>query len=170
MMEIWKDVPNYEGLYQVSNFGRTKRLFKNGRENILHGRMDKDGYIEVILSKGQKKKFVRLHRLVAEVFVPNPENKPQVNHKDRAKHNNAESNLEWVTASENTTHTFVTGRKVYKRPIAQYTKGMEFVALWDSITEASKALNINRNNICTCCHGSLPSAGGYVWRYQEVVI
>lgn len=169
MTEIWKDVPGYEGIYHVSNLGRVRRTFKNGRSNILRGKKDKDGYIEVILSNG-KKKYVRLHRLVAEVFVPNPENKPQVNHKDRTKHNNVESNLEWATASENTVHAFVTGRNVHKRPIVQYTKNMEIVALWDSIAEASKTLNINNNNICTCCRGSLPSAGGYVWRYQGVNI
>lgn len=167
MTEVWKDICGYEGTYQVSNFGRVKRLFRNGKENILSGKKDKDGYIEVILSSNQKKKYYRLHRLVADAFVPNVESKPQINHKDRNKQNNSANNLEWVTGSENILHTFATGRKVRRRPIVQYTRDMTLVSFWDSIREAGKALKIAENNITSCCSGKLPTAGGFIWRYKE---
>lgn len=170
MTEVWRDVPGYVGLYKVSNQGRVKRCFGNGKENFLTGKKDKDGYTEVILSKNQRKKYFRLHRLVAEAFVPNPESKPQVNHKDRNKQNNSVTNLEWVTASENAKHCFLTGRKIHKRAVIQYTRDMVLVSLWDSIKEASKSLNINEHNISYCCAGGLKTAGGFVWRYKEVDI
>jgi hypothetical protein len=168
--EIWKDVHGYEGMYKVSNLGRLKRIFKSGKENFLKGKLDKDGYVCVILSRSQSKKHYRLHRLVAETFVPNLENKPQVNHKDRNKQNCEASNLEWVSGSENVVHAYSTGRKVYKRPIVQYTKSMDIVSLWDSIREAGRVLKISEHNINSCCNGKLSTAGGYVWRYREVDI
>lgn len=169
-MEFWKDIPGYEGLYQVSNYGRVKRYFKNGKENFLVGKKDKDGYTWVILSKNQRKKYIHVHRLVADAFVPNTEDKPQVNHKDRNKQNNSANNLEWVTCSENMLHTFATGRKIHRRPIVQYTRNMEFVSLWDSIREAGQALKIAESNINACCHNRFPTAGGYIWRYREVEV
>lgn len=169
MSEVWKDVPGYEGLYQVSNLGRLKRTFRNGKENILIGKKDKYGYTAVILSKNQRKKHCLLHRLVAGVFVLNPENKPEVNHKDRNKRNNVADNLEWATGSENVKHAFATGRKIHKRPIVQYTRNMDVVSCWDSIREAGQTLNISEKNIVSCCNGRLLSAGGYVWRYKEVM-
>lgn len=168
MTEIWKDIPGYEGLYQVSDYGRVKRSFKNGKENVLSGKIDKDGYTWVILSKNQRKKYVHVHRLVADAFIPNVENKPQVNHKDRNKQNNSANNLEWVTGSENMLHTFATGRKIHRRPIVQYTRNMEVVSFWNSIREAGRTLRISESNINACCHNRFPTAGGYIWRYREV--
>jgi glycerol-3-phosphate cytidylyltransferase-like family protein len=179
MKEVWKDIPKYEGLYQVSNLGRIKRLFKNGKENILTGTRDKDGYTKIILSKNQHKKHVRAHRLVAEAFLSNPENKPEVNHKDRNKQNNvvnvddlqgATTNLEWATCSENSNHCVRTGRRFHKRAVAQYTKDMKLLSKWNSIKEAGQTLKISSNNICSCCNGKLPTAGGYIWRYEGVNI
>lgn len=169
-MEVWKNVPGYEGLYQVSNLGRIKRTFKNGKDRIMKGKLDKDGYIQVILSRHQTKKYCRLHRLVADAFISNAENKPQINHKDRNKRNNAVSNLEWATARENTLHCIETGRGSKTREIVQYTKNMDFVAVWSSIREASRSLNISEHNISYCCSGGFKSAGGFVWRYKEVSI
>lgn len=169
MTEIWKDIRGYERTYQVSNLGRVKRIFKNGKENVLTGKKDKDGYIEVILSSHQRKKYYRLHRLVAEAFVPNLESKPQINHKDRNKQNNSADNLEWVTGSENVAHTFVTGRKIYRRPVVQYARNMDVLACWDSIREAAHFLKISEHNINSCCNFKLPTAGGFIWRYNEVM-
>lgn len=169
MTEVWKDISGYEGLYQVSNLGRVKRSFKNGKENMLIGKRDKDGYTEVILSKNQRKKYYRLHRLVADAFVPNLERKLQINHKDRNKQNNSADNLEWVTGSENVSHTFATGRKIYRRPVIQYTRDMNVVSFWDSIREAGRVLKISEHNINSCCNGKLPTAGGFIWRYREVM-
>lgn len=112
--EIWKDIPGYKGIYQVSNLGRIKSLDKewimhNGGIRHKQGRIlrtvrDGTGYGMVSLCMNSKQKIGRVHRLVAEAFIPNPHNKPQVNHIDGNRLNNIESNLEWVTASENILH------------------------------------------------------------------
>lgn len=167
MNEIWKDVSGYEGVYQISNRGRLRRMFKKG-ERLLSGKKDKDGYIEVILSKKQNKKFFRLHRLVADAFIENPENKPAVNHKDKNVQNNDVTNLEWVTHSENIVHSFLTGRNVYKKPVTQYSKDGKVVNRWCSISEAAEFLGISYPNISACCHGRLKTSGGYVWKYEGV--
>lgn len=121
MKEVWKDINGYEGCYQVSNLGRIKSLdrmtnnqygeyFMKGR--ILKNSIIKDkGYCRVSLNNGNGKISKRVHRLVAEAFIPNPENKPEVNHKDGNKLNNCVSNLEWCTNKENIEHSIRTGLK-----------------------------------------------------------
>ncbi len=179
IMEIWKDVKGYEGHYQVSNLGRLKRTYESGRVNILSGKHDKDGYVEVILSMKGRKKYCRLHRLVAEAFIPNPEGKTQVNHKDKNTQNNfvnpddiygETTNLEWVTPSENVVHSFRGGRYVYTRPVVQFTKDMEHVTTWDAVKSAANALGLSHSNISACCAGRLKTSGGYIWRYKEVAV
>lgn len=107
MTEIWKDIEGYEGLYQVSNMGRIKSLkYNNGstiydRELIRKPNQLKNGYCNIILNKNGKAKAYRIHRLVAKAFVPNPENKDQINHINMIKNDNRAENLEWVTGSEN---------------------------------------------------------------------
>lgn len=164
MIETWKDAPGYEGLYKVSNLGNVYSLIRN---KIMQGKIDKDGYREVILTKNKIKKTIKVHRLVALSFISNPNKKPQVNHIDRNKTNNNVNNLEWVTASENIKHTFKTGRKVYKRCVEQLDRDNKFIKKWNSIEEASKKLKICNHNISYCCSGKLKSAGGYIWKYAE---
>jgi hypothetical protein len=123
--EIWKDVVGYDGLYQVSNFGNIKSLDRkrwSGRNNsysLFKGKelskSKRRGYLRVSLTKSKIEKTFSIHRLVAIAFIPNPENKPQVNHKDGDKLNNNEWNLEWNTASENTQHSFDNGLQVIIR-------------------------------------------------------
>ena len=106
---IWKPIPQYEGLYEISSNGQVRNS-RTGR--ILAQRLGGTAkYRFVSLWKGNKEKHMLVHRLVAMVFVPNPEGKPQVNHKDRNKENNTVANLEWVTVSENHKHAFANGRK-----------------------------------------------------------
>lgn len=108
MTEIWKPVVGYLGFYEISNLGRVKSLKDNlgrDRELILKPQKRKDGYFTIELKRSTK----FLHRIVAEAFIPNPENKPQVNHKDSNRENNQTGNLEWVTASENTLHGYKYG-------------------------------------------------------------
>lgn len=100
--EQWKTVPDYED-YQGSNFGRVKS-FKQGKARIMKPVFVNEGYLQIMLCKDGKSKWIRVHQLVALCFIPNPEGKPQVNHRDGFKLNNHVSNLEWVTASENTKH------------------------------------------------------------------
>ena len=104
--EVWKDIKGYEGLYQINNFGKVKSLKKYAgrsfrKEKILKEYIDKDGYIKVILCKNNKTRFLSIHRLLAEAFIPNPNNFPQINHKDEDKSNNSLENLEWCTCKYN---------------------------------------------------------------------
>ena len=119
MEEIWKDIENYEGLYQVSNLGRVKSLPRKritptgwpylSKEKILTPKLRKDGYLEISLYTKGKSKSYFIHRLVAQAFIPNTESKPQVNHIDGDKTNNQVNNLEWATREENMQHAFKTG-------------------------------------------------------------
>lgn len=108
--EQWRDIPNYEGLYQESTFGRTKSL-KRKETRIMKPTLGRSGYLQVQLSKYGKTKHHSIHRLVSQTFIPNPSNKPQVNHKDGHPLNCHISNLEWVTNSENQQHAITMGIK-----------------------------------------------------------
>lgn len=103
---IWKDVAGYEGLYLVSDQGD---LFSIRSGRVLKPNISKDGYWKVVLSDHGKRQTLRVHRLIAEAFVPNPQRKSVVNHKDGNKLNNRADNLEWVTVLENTIHAVETG-------------------------------------------------------------
>lgn len=118
MTEVWKPVPKYESWYEVSNLGRVKRKFSidNGgrrlKERILKGARQNNGYVYVSLCGATGVKQMRVHRIVAEVFIPNPEEKPFVNHINGNKEDNRVDNLEWVTGSENMRHAYVTGLQI----------------------------------------------------------
>lgn len=105
-MENWKDVPGYEGLYAISDLGNIKSFYTN---KILKPSIDKFGYCRFSATKNKKQKTLRIHRLVGELFIPNPENKPQINHKNGIKTDNSKDNLEWVTDSENKKHAYQEG-------------------------------------------------------------
>lgn len=177
--EIWKPVKNYEGLYEVSNKGRVKRLervitCKNGVKRHRKERILKDGIYHGYLRVRLVDRLVYVHRLVAEAFIPNPENKPQVNHKDEVKTNNCVDNLEWMTAKENCnygTHNERVGeatRKRLSKPVAQYTKTGEFVKVWPSAREAGRKLEISQGNISKATRGINETYGGFVWKYVKL--
>jgi len=123
MIEIWKDIPGYEHLYQVSNYGKVMRLAHgNKREKLLKQSVVTHGYFAVHLFKNKIKKQIAVHRIVALTFLDNPERKQQVNHKDGNKQNNNVENLEWVTAYENIHHAIDLKYEKYKNRIADIYK------------------------------------------------
>lgn len=108
-MEEWRDIPGYESFYQVPNLGNVRSIRFNKVRNMKS--WDSHGYRAVELCINNNKYIVEVHRLVALAFIPNPENKPEVNHKDRNRSNNNVENLEWVTQSENVAHAYRNGVK-----------------------------------------------------------
>lgn len=143
--------------------GRVKSL-KRGKEKILSQSLDHKGYAFAHLFINQKGKMKAIHRLVAEAFIPNPENKPQVNHIDRIKTNNKVENLEWCTGSENMVHAYKTGLN-HSKKIFQCDLDGNVIKKWDSIIECERQLNIHQSNIVACAKGRIPAAYGYKWRY-----
>lgn len=171
MKETWKDISGYEGLYQVSNFGRVKSLSKycgnRPTEERLCSQHFLRGYKRVTLCKNNILKHKQVHRLVAEAFIPNTDNKPQVNHKNGIKDDNRMDNLEWVTVNENLNHALNILKKKDAKPARKVVqiKNNIIVAIFDSISEARNKTFIN--NISGCCRGVLKTAGGYKWKYTE---
>lgn len=163
MIEIWRDICDYEGLYEISNKGNVKNKKTN---RILKPSKKKNGYLYVQLTKNKVGSFKRINRLVAQEFIKKIEGKEYVNHKDGNKFNNNADNLEWVTASENTKHAFLNNLiKHYKVPVIQYDLNMNYIKKWRSIRQASKELGICESNISMCCRGQYRKAGGYIWKY-----
>lgn len=162
--EFWKDIKGYEGLYQVSNLGRVKSL-KRGSERILKPRVKSSGYIEVVLYKNSKPKNIRVNRLVAQTFIPNPEDKPQVNHIDEDKTNNMVSNLEWVTAKENMNHGTRNERISKKIKVIDIANG-EYNYYY-STRECGRKLGLNPPSITNCLKGRLRQTGGYMFEYAN---
>ena len=164
--EVWKDIEGYEGLYQVSTLGRVKNS-RSGR--ILKGGKHKAGYHQVILCKNGKVKYYLVHRLVAQAFIPNPQNKPQVNHIDEDKENNYVENLEWVTIKENLnygTRNLRASKAVAKTqsiPIICIETGIEY----PSTKECAKQMNLNGCNITQVLKGNYKTTGGYTFKYKE---
>lgn len=125
--EIWKDILDYEGIYQISSLGRVKSFHRNkSKFYILKPVLSKDGYYIVSLHKNGKQKTPRLHRLVAQAFIPNPENLPEVNHIDEDKSHNYDSNLEWCTRNYNINYGTRTKRAIDNTDYEKRTKLMDY--------------------------------------------
>ncbi len=175
MEEKWKDIKKYQGLYQVSNFGNIKSLPKkhkinNGsyyitKERLLSKTKNKQGYLVVNILK----KVELVHRLVAEAFIPNPDNLPQVNHKDENKTNNNVNNLEWCTSKYNSNYGTCIERMRNKKSkkVAQYDLNGNFIKEWNSLAEVERKLNIKTANLCSCCKERYKQTGGFVWKYVQ---
>ena len=164
MEEEWKPIKGYEGLYEVSNMGRVKSLHY-GKERIMKTPDDLAGYKRVRLTK-QTIKQKRVHRLVAEAFIPNPMNLPVVNHLDGDKYNNCVSNLEWCTKKENTNHAIKTGLMkptTNPKPIMVY-EGGKFIDTFKSIGECANKLNCDKGHISDVIHGRIKTHHGFSFK------
>lgn len=162
--EVWKPIKDYEGIYEVSSFGQIRRLHKDKRSSpfkIL--KLDTlRGYKKAHLYKDGYGKPVQVHRLVAEAFIPNPNNLPCVNHKDEDPSNNHIDNLEWCDPKYNVNYGTGIARQVKKRSkvVLCFDLDMNFIKEYSSTTEAARDLNLSQGNIVSCCNG------GY-WRDQH---
>lgn len=204
MEEIWKDIKGYEGRFMVSNLGRVKAVPRvvirsnNYRyrvaERILKTRISFYGYSIVSLGGGQG---LKVHRLVAEAFIPNPENKPNIDHINTIRDDNRVENLRWVTQKENANNPLTiekcrrncsfkrlsedqkkemyrksgltrrTLNRTTAKPILQYNRNGVLIKRWCSITEAERETKICRANIIHCARERIKLAGGFIWKYEE---
>lgn len=166
--EIWKDISNYEGHYQVSNLGNVRSI-KNNKIILLkpYKNTKRYGYLEVYLRLPGSKKTYKIHRLVAEAFIPNPDNLPQINHIDENKENNIVSNLEWCTAKYNLNYGSHNKKisQALKRKVFQYSKDGILLAEFNSQTEAAKLTGSKQGGISDCIRGKIKTHNGYIWKY-----
>ena len=182
--EIWKPVPEYEGLYEVSNVGnirslaflcsRTKKVTARRLPRHLAQETSYDGYKRVVLSNCGKHRHFNVHRLVAMAFIPNPKGLPQVNHIDENPANNNAENLEWCTGKENCNHGLHRQRiverqtnNVYRsKPVCQYTIDGKYINYYPSTKEAERQTGVASEQISRVCKGRNKHAGGFVWKYS----
>ncbi len=182
MEEVWKDVVDYEGFYQVSSLGRIKgceRIIKHpkGGNRILKEKFrslanDTDGYKIVDLYKNGKGKIMKVHRLVSMAFIENPENKSQVNHINGIKYDNNVDNLEWSTSHENMQHAYTTGLMKpninNEKSVLMYSKDTnEFICSFVSIVKASKHLNCRASDVGNVLKNRQKSVRGYYFQYKN---
>lgn len=184
-MEKYVDIIGFEDKFQISDLGNVKRLSykaknKNGYvtlpEIVKKNSLNHNGYYFTRL--GRMKAFL-VHRLIAIHFIPNPENKPCVNHKDGDKTNNKISNLEWCTKSENNQHAYDTGLKIgywtgkkgdkhhSSKQVTQYDLSGNIIRVFGSASEASRITGFEQPNICKCCRGETETYKKFKWEYSK---
>ena len=193
MLEIWRtaiyDGEIYEGLYQVSNLGRFKNLnYRNtGKAELLNPGTNKDGYLQVCLSKNGEYKMCLFNRLIAETFLPNPDNLPQVNHKIDTKEgkkinmvifnedgtvNKERTTIEWCTPKENNDYGTRNERVakantngIRSKPVLQLSLTGELIREWPSVGECGRN-GFNKGAVAACCRGEKPQYKGFRWEYK----
>ena len=168
MEESWCPVKNYENLYDVSDQGRVKSI-GYGDDRILRPGRNGRGYLKVGLYKNGERKCYDIHRIVAQAFIPNPQNLPEVNHKDENKTNNSVQNLEWCSSKYNANFGTRTQRISIKlsKPVLQYTKSGKLVREWKSTHDVERNLGYFHNSISNCCNGKLKYAYNFIWKFKD---
>jgi hypothetical protein len=187
MEEIWKDIPNYKGLYQASSLGRIKSLARtvnssHGSTQFINERIRKYvftplGYYRILLLKCKVRKIYFVHRLVAITFIENPDNKPQINHKDGNKLNNNVDNLEWCTQKENSIHAWSNGlqkpyiREKYKtntrsRKVLQFDMNGNFIKKYNCLTEAAECAKTTTYSITMVANNKRKHANKFKWIFD----
>lgn len=168
MREIWKDIPGYEGLYQASNLGNIRSLYNYRKYNILTQNI-KRGYYQIGLRKNGIRKWHQVQRLIASSFIPNPNNLPQVNHKNENKLDNRVENLEWCSVSYNNSYGTRIQRVKNKvaKPILQFDLDGNFIKQYSSLMDASRELKISPSNISQCANGKYKTCKGYIWEFAQ---
>lgn len=177
--EIWKDIPGYRGEYQASSLGKIRSVKKDRKIKILSDRKHPNGYFYTMVCMDGICQTKKAHRLVSFTFIPNPQNKPQVNHKNGVKTDNRVENLEWVTHKENGIHAYKTG--LTKKPpgclgklgilahnskqILQMSLAGDIIQAFGSLMEVERLLGFTHTSICSCCLGKTKKAHGYTWKY-----
>ena len=149
-----KNIKGYEGLYAVTSCGK---VWSYRSKKFLKHITNRYGYFTVNLYKDNEMKNCLIHRLVAEAYIPNPENLPQVDHINEDKTNNCVNNLQWITLRDNC-------RKSKNKPILQYDLDGNFIREWPSATDVGEKVN---DGICKCLKGKYKTAYGYIWKYKE---
>ena len=176
MEEIWKPILNATKGHEVSSFGRVRNRKGRILSSPTYGHNTNKWYAHLNVNINGKNTSCYVHRLVAESFIPNPDNKETVNHINGDKTDNRVVNLEWATRSENTNHAWSNGlheetrrlarqRKGYKSPVAKPVICIETNVRYESATDASRKTGLNQVSICSVCRGRLITTGGYHWRY-----
>lgn len=171
---IWKDIKDYEGLYQINNYGEIKSLHNyRGKGNILTP-IIKRGYYEIGLRKNGIRKWHLVHRLVANAFIPNSNNLPQINHKDENKLNNDINNLEWCTVKYNNCYGSrlkrVSNTNKLKKKVIQFDLKGNKLNVFNSIKEASRQTKTDSTDISKCINNKRKTANNFVWVCESVVM
>lgn len=185
MGEIWKNIPNYIGYYQISNFGRVKSLtrkvkssrskieYRTVNERIIKSRIDKYGYETVILRKENTDKHFTIHRLIAICFIPNPENLPSINHIDENKLNNTVENLEWCTVKYNNSYNnrqekinLSLREKVKGKEILQFDSEWNLLQEFKSLRDMQRQTGFSRIQVKRVCNGLQEQSYGYFWKFK----
>lgn len=183
---IWKPVPGYEALYEVSNAGdvrnteylssRTNCIISRPVPRVLRQETSHDGYKRVVLSNNGKHRHFSVHRLVAMAFVPNPNNMPQINHIDENPANNRADNLEWCNGKQNCNHgghcqriaIRQTNNPSRSKPVRQLDMDGNFIKEYPSTREAERQTGVACEQISRCCKGRNHHAGGCRWEYANL--
>lgn len=175
--EYWRPIVGYEGLYEVSNFGRVKSLNYNhtGKEKIMKPNKDKGGYLKVGLCKNGKRYQKLVHRLVAEAFLSNPYNLPEVNHINEVKTDNRVQNIEYCDRAYNSSYG-TRNERIAKtemnhpkksKIVFQYSLDGTFIKEFPSVSQIEREIGFSHGNISRCCRGEFKQVYGYIWRYKD---